>query len=295
MNKDIVALKDIRMSYQTVDTSDLIREIENLPMSKYQEGNASDEQELLERTKLLVESIGVYEEEFNNGKDTTNSLAYHTTDNACALSIIKDGLIKGKINKFNFNNQQLVLKDTEKQIEENRNRFCVFDDLCKEETESTKKALFENLKTDYVENFLNAFKKFDMITKMVDSEELPQVSMSDGIQYQFYNINFQKRLLLMRGHHITIVYNVEGLEFDRHMSFSNADMVLLVKYDNLSETIEYLASNGYTPLISELSFKYDLPFDRRVERIYINKDLEMQSIYIKQSNGSFLRKDVVNE
>jgi len=133
---------------------------------------------------------------------------------------------------------------------------------------------------------------------MFDSAHDPRVFMSDNPRYQYYNFDFySQKIFIQGGHFITIVYNIEGLEFDRHYFYENKskEIIFLVKENDLPESLEYLESNRFQKMsVSELSFKSDLPFNR-VERIYISKDLELQSIYIKQSDEKFLRRDVTNE
>lgn len=287
------------MTDQTVSKNGLIKEIKNLPINKYQWCSSEQyiEMNLNSKINRLPEIIINYEKEFDNYNNTFNTLAYHTTDNVGVLGIIKDGLIKARINKNIFTRGQESLKFINLQTEEILNKLETLIDLCEKETESTKSEIFNALKNEYFEKYINSLQQSNIITQMLDSDA-PRVFMSDNPIYHYYNDCFSsQKIFIQGGNFITIVYKVEGLKFDRHYFYKNKinEMSLLVKEDDLPESLEYLESNRYQKVpISELSFKRDLPFER-IERIYVSKDLEMQSIYIKQANGKFLRRDVINE
>lgn len=294
------------MKDQTVSKDDLIKEIENLPINKYQWCSSAQyiEMNLNNKINRLPEIIINYEVEFinyeiesNNYKDSFNTLAYHTTDNVGSIRIVKDGLIKAVMAKKSITRGQKSLKFINLQTEEILSKLETLIDLCEKETESTKSTIFNDLRIEYFEKYINSLQQSNIITEMLNSDA-PRVFMSDSPRYQYYNTDFSVRKIFMQGgHFITMVYKIEGLKFDRYHFYENKNngIFLYLKEDDLSKSLEYLESNRFhkTP-VSELTFKCDLPFER-VERIYISKDLEIQSIYIKQSNGKFLRRDVTNE
>jgi len=285
------------MKDQIVDESDIIKEIENLPINKYQWCSSAQyiEMNLESKINRLPEIISMYELEFLNGGDGFNKFSYHTTDNACALSIIKEGLLKGSVDENIFAMGQESLNFVNLQTEEILSKVETLIDLCEKETEPAKSKIFNDLRTEYFEKYINSLQISNNITEMLNSAHDPRVFMSNDPRYQYYNFTFySQKIFIQGGNFITMVYNIEGLKFDRHLFYENKnkEIILLVKENDVAESLEYLESNRFQKLpISELSVKYDLPFVG-VERIYVSKDLEIQSIYIRQSNGEFLRRDV---